>query len=265
MAFTGNIVAGVAHVPRVLGKKLKEELAMYGATHSSISTVMAAGIEKLNECDGIMSQFQAREEMIQTDILLSPAGKQKQMEAAAKEFFAKLKFVGEAVASRQAAARELRAQLEKVPPSGSGDKVVEFLTGQEIRGELRKLAQPARMKLLSERTTAKDLAILRAVETNPLGAQELIPDEFRERLKEDLAETNQAADYARWKALVFVAEKLQLLANVLETTLGKYRLEPPTFSIPPIGKADLKMQNTQRPAEKSPSIDRVPDEAPAVH
>ena len=253
---SGNVIGSIVHGPLALVQRLKEELSvekLRGAT----STVIASAAEKLNECASILESFRLREEQVQTDVLLSPAGKVKQMEVLTREFADKLRFIEQAATDRRQAAAELRAQLDRVPPSGSGDKVVEFLTGQEIRGELRKLSPPARMKLLSERTKAKDLGILRAIEGSPFGTSELVPAEFVARLKEDLAETNQAAEYARWRALTFVAEKLQLLANTLDTTLGKYRVDVPAFPAKTdLRTVDLGARNTQAPPDKNKAADK---------
>jgi hypothetical protein len=258
-----NSVVSVAHIPLSVSQKLKEEFSLYAFTTPSVSTVTAAAIDKLDQHDLVMNEFQERAKVIEADVLLSTTGKQKQMEALAKEFFAKLRFIAEAVENRRQAAAELRKDLEKLPSPG-GDKVIEFLAGQEIRTELRKLDETGRMKRLSNSMMRKDLAILKAIEHGPFGPNEFVPDEYRERLREQLLEKNQAAELTRWKALVFVGDKLQLLANVLDTTLGKYRIETPTFPAKTETRTvDLKSVNQQASPDKSKVADCPPDKQPA--
>lgn len=137
-----------------------------------------------------------------------------------KEFFERLRFIAEAAENRRQAAAELRKELER-PRTRPGEPVMETLREQEIRTELRKLSQAERTKVLARSLARQDLSILRAIEHDPFGI-ELITLDYHTRLKEDLLEQNEAAELDRWKALVVAADKLQLLANVLETTLGKY-------------------------------------------
>ena len=259
MAITGNVVAGVSHIPRVLIQTLKEELAVYALNTPSISTVTAAGIDKLDQCDVVLQDFQAREEAIQADALLSDEGKRQKMEVTAKEFFGRLAFIAEAVENRRQAAAELRKELDRLPKA-PGEPLVEAMREKEIRDELRKLDESARMKRLADSLKRKDLAILKAIEHGPFGAHEFVPDEYRERLREQLLEQNEKAEFARWKALVFVGEKLQLLANVLDTTLGKYRIDVPAFPAKTDTRTvDLKGVNTQQAPAKSSAVDKKPE------
>lgn len=258
MPITDNVVAGVSHIPRVLVQKLKEEFSMYAFTTPSISTVTAAGTSKLNEADTILAEFQAREEAVQADALLSDEGKRQKMEVTAKEFYGRLAFIAEAVENRRQAAAELRKELDRLP-NAPGEPLVEAMREKEIRDELRKLDESGRMTRLADSLKRKDLAILKAIEHGPFGAHEFVPDEYRERLREQLLETSQAAELTRWKALVFVGEKLQLLANVIEGTLGQYRIDVPTFpAMADIRTVDLKGVNTQQAPAKSSAVDKTP-------
>lgn len=259
MAITGNVVAGVSHIPRVLIQKLKEEFSLYAFNTPSISIVTAAATSKLNEADTILAEFEAREEAIQADALSSDQGKRVKMEAVAKEFFERLRFIAEAAENRRQAAAEFRKELDRLPKA-PGEPLVEAMREKEIREELRKLDESARMKRLADSMKRKDLAILKAIEHGPFDANEFVPDEYRARLREQLLETNQAAEFARWKALVFVGEKLQLLANVLETTLGKYRVDVPTFPAKTDTRTvDLGAKNTQQAPAKSSAADKKPE------
>lgn len=263
MAMVGNVVAGVSQIPRVLAQKLKEEFSVYAFKTPSISTVTAAGIDKLDQADVILQEFQAREEAIQADGNLSDQGKQVRLEATAKEFFGRFAFIGKAVESRRAAAAELRAELDRLPKA-PGEPLVEAMREHEIRTELRKLDEAERMKRLADSLKRKDVAILRAIENGPFGANEFVSDEYRERLREQLLEQNEKAEFARWKALVFVGEKLQLLMNVLDTTLGKYRIETPVFPAKTETRAvDLKSVNTQQAPAKSSAVDKQPEQVGA--
>ena len=262
MAITGNVVAGVSHIPRVLVQKLKEELSVYAVQTPSISTVTAAGIDKLDQCDVVLQEFQAREEAIQADALLSDEGKRQKMEVTAKEFFGRLAFIAEAVENRRQAAAELRKELDRLPKA-PGEPLVEAILQKEIREELRKLDESGRMTRLADSLKRKDLAILKAIEHGPFGASEFVPDEYRERLREQLLEQNEKGEFERWKALVFVGEKLQFLANMLDTTLGKYRIETPVFPPKTDGRTvDLKGVNQQAPPDKNRAVDKPPTPTP---
>ncbi len=259
MAITGIVVAGVSHIPRVLIQTLKEELSVYAFTTPSISTVTAAGIDKLDQCDVVLQEFQAREEAIQADALLSDEGKRQKMEVTAKEFFERLTLIAEAVENRRQAAAELRKELDRLPKA-PGEPLVEAMLEKEIRDELRTLDESGRMTRLADSLKRKDLAILKAIEHGPFGANEFVPDEYRERLREQLLEQNEKAEFARWKALVFVGEKLQLLANVLDTHLGKYRVDVPTFPAKTDTRTvDLKGVNQQAPPDKNRAVDKKPE------
>lgn len=263
MAITGNVVAGVSHIPRVLVQRLKEELSVYAVQTPSISTVTAAGIDKLDQCDVILQDFQAREETIQADALLSDEGKRQKMEVTAKEFFGRLAFIAEAVENRRQAAAELRKELDRLPKA-PGEPLVEAILQKEIREELRKLDESARMTRLADSLKRKDLAILKAIEHGPFGASEFVPDEYRERLREQLLEQNEKGEFERWKALVFTSEKLQVLMSVLDTHLGKYRIETPVFPPKTDGRTvDLKGVNTQQAPAKSSAVDKKPEHTPA--
>lgn len=263
MPIAGNVVAGVSHTPLAVSQKIREELSLYAFNTPSISTVTAAAIDKLNQHDVIMREFQAREEAIQVDALSSDQGKRVKMEAAAKEFFERLRFIAEAVQHRRQAAAELRKELDALPKA-PGDPIIEEMRMQEIRTELRKLDPLARTSRkvfgldpldltnpLEGSEKRKIAAILRALENDPMGPNELLHDrELLERVKELLVQQDHKSEHERWKALVFVAEKLQLVANVLDTTLGQYRLDVPTFPTPPITHTNLGTKNTQAPPEK---------------
>lgn len=254
MAFTGNVIGSIVHGPLALVQKLKEELAtekLRGGT----STVLAAALDKLDQAAVVLAAFQEREAAIQTDANLSDQGKRTKMETTAKEFHAKLAFVEQAANDRREAARQLRGELDALPKVTT-DPVVTYLREAEIRAELRKLDQSARMRLLADTVKQQQTTILAAVEHDPLNPDELIPKDYRQRLKDQLLEKSRAEELERWKALVFVAEKLQLLANTLDTTLGRYRIDSPTF--PPKTEprpVDLKSVNQQTPPAKSTSVD----------
>lgn len=246
---TTNTVASVSHGPAMLIQRLKEELGtekLRGGTGS----VIAACVEKLDQAALVLEEFRLREEQVQTNSLLSDEGKRQEMQKAAREFYDRLIFVSQAADSRKAAAAELRADLERLPKAPD-DPIIAYLRGAEIRTQLRTLAQSERMKLLADSLQPQKAMILRAVEDDPFGGDELIPKDYRARLKEDVLQQNQAAEHTRWKTLVLVSEKLQVLANVLDTTMGKYSVAVPSFTTPLTTKADLGMKNTQAPPPKS--------------
>jgi len=253
---TNNVIGSVVHGPLALVQRLNEELSvekLRGAT----STVMASAVSKLDEAASILEAFRVKEAAIQTDANLSDQGKRTKMETTAKEFHAKLAFVEQAANDRREAARQLRAELDTLPKVTT-DPVLAYLREQEIRQELRKLAQPERMKLVSQSVERKDLSILQAVRNDPFNAHELIPHEFMSRMLDQSLEKNRAEDLERWRTLTLCAEKLQLLANTLDVVLGRYRLDLPTFPTPPIGKVDLGQKNQQQAPEKKSSVDVPP-------
>lgn len=263
MPITGNVVAGVSHIPRVLVQKLKEELSVYAFDTPSVSTVTAAAIDKLDQCDVILQDFQAREEAIQADALLSDEGKRKKMEVTAKEFFGRVAFIAEAVENRRQAAAELRKELDRLPKA-PGEPLVAAILQKEIREELRKLDESGRMTRLADSLKRKDVAILKAIEHGPFGPSEFVSDEYRERLREQLLEQNEKAEFARWKALVFTSEKLQVLANVIEGVLDQYRVDVPVFPAKADGRTvDLKSVNQQAPPDKNRAVDKMPEQTPA--
>jgi hypothetical protein len=252
---TGNAVTAQIG-PFALVQRLQEELAAY-KLRGGTSTVIAAALDKLQQAALVLAEFQQRAEAIQADALLSDAGKQAKMESLVQAYYGKLAFVEQAATDRTRAASELRAELDALPKA-PGDPIIEWMRGAEIRQELRKLAQPERMKLVEARMTRTDLSILRAIDANPLGASDLLPTEYLTRLKEQILERNRSEELERWKTLVLCAERLQLLAHVLETSLGRYSLAVPTFETKPTTQTDLKMTDqTASPAKKA-AVDTAP-------
>lgn len=256
---TGNAVTSYV-APIALIQKLREELAAY-KLRGGTSTVIAAAQDKLEQAALVLAEFRQRAEQIQSDSLLSDQGKQAKMESLVQAYYGKLAFVEQAATDRTRAASELRAELDALPKT-PGDPIIEWMRGAEIRQELRKLAQPERMKVIEARTTRTDLSILRAIDANPLGASDLLPTEYLSRLKEQMLERNRSEELERWKTLTFCAERLQLLAHVLETSLGRYSLAVPTFEPKPVTKTDLRMTDqTASPAKKA-AVDKTPATTP---
>jgi len=261
MAITGNVVASVSHGPAMLIQKLKEELAtekLRGAT----STVIASAVSKLDEAASILEVFRLKEAAIQTDGNLSDQGKQSKMEQTARQFAGQLAFVERAATDRREAARQLRAELDTLPLLTT-DPVLSYLREAEVRRRLERLTQVERLTWLGNATKPQQTMILLAVEHDPLNPDALIPAEYRQRLKDQLLETSRAEELERWKTLVMVSERLTLLANVLDTVLGRYSLSVPIFEGKPIKQADLGMKNTQRPPDKSKVADKPPTTTPA--
>ncbi|MGQ0557491.1 MAG: hypothetical protein ACT4PN_16280, partial [Nitrospiraceae bacterium] len=107
----------------------------------------------------------------------------------------------------------------------------------------------------------KNTVIRRALENDPLH-EELIPREYVERVIQEHAQQTEGAQGQRLQTLLFVSERLTLLANALEYRLGNYGTTP-TFPTPAIGKADLKLQNGQELPAKSSAADKKPEHTPA--
>lgn len=247
---TTNTVSSVSHGPAMLIQRLKEELSVLKATNEGTATVLAAALDKLDQAALVVEAFRVREEQVQTDVLLSPAGKQKQLEGAAKEFFGQLAFVEQAATDRREAARQLRVELDALP-TGTTDPVLSYLREAEVRRRLERLALADRLTLLGNATKPQKTMILLSVERDPLNPDALIPAEYRQRVKDDLLAMSRADDLTRWKTLNLCAEKLQFLAHVLETAMGNYSLAVPSFTTPPVTKATLGMKQTQAPPPKN--------------
>ncbi|MGQ0557879.1 MAG: hypothetical protein ACT4PN_18265, partial [Nitrospiraceae bacterium] len=107
----------------------------------------------------------------------------------------------------------------------------------------------------------KNTVIRRALENDPLH-EELIPREYVERVIQEHAQQTEGAQWQRLQTLLFVSERLTLLANALEYRLGNYGTTP-TFPTPPLTKLDLKMKDQTAPPDKNRAVDKKPEQTPA--
>lgn len=258
---TGNVVARVSHGPAMLIQRLKEELAIVKARGEGTATVLAAALDKLDQASLTLEAFRLKEEAIQADGNLSDQGKRTKMEQIAQEFSGQLAFIERAATDRREAARQLRQELDKLPTVVT-DPVLSYLREAEVRRRLERVALADRLKLLGDATKPQKTMILLSVENDPLNPDDLMPAEYRQRVKDELLETSRAEDLERWRTLNVCSEKLTLLANVLETTMGKYSVAVPSFPGQLISKTDLKQVNTQSPPDKKKSIDVPPKQSP---
>jgi hypothetical protein len=249
-------IAALTPSLRELIQKLREGFAMNKEFQNGDADVIESGVKTLDRADGEVIALGREEELIQADPDLSDEGRRKAMTKAVGRAYAELAFVQKTAREKANAASSAQQTLEAIPKS-TDDPLLDYLRSFEVRQELRKLSQPERMHVFSKATEDKNTAILRAIASDPFG-QTLIEPEFARRVTEERLQLTEGAQWQRWKTLVFVSERLTLLANALEYRLKNYGV-PPLFSTPPSRTSDLKMQNITAPPEKASRGDQPPD------
>ncbi len=222
--------------------------------------VIESGVKTLDQTDEALLALANEEELIQADEDASDEGKRKKMVKAVNQTYESLAFVQKAAKQKADAATQAKQTLETVPKP-SGDLVVARLDEWEVRERLRALPEPARMTIFAQAVANKNTVIRRALENDPLH-EELIPRAYVERVIQEHAQQTEGAQWQRLQTLLFISERLTLLANSLEYRLGNYGTTP-TFPTPPIGKADLKMQDQAAPPKKS-AADKAPADVALV-
>ena len=254
MAIIGNIVAAITPSLRGLIQKFREEFAVHQEFQDGDTDVIESGLKTLNLTDGALLALAKEEELIQADEDASDEGKRKRMVKAVAQTFADLGFVQKTAKEKSDAAAQAKQKLEAIPKP-SGDPVAARFDEWEVRERLRALPQPERMTIFAQAVANKNIVIRRALENDPL-QEELIPREYVERVIQEHTQLTEGAQWQRLQTLLFVSERLTLLANALEYRLGNYGTTP-MFTTPPIGKADLKMQDTQASPPKSKAADNA--------
>lgn len=258
MIATNSIVALTPSL-RGLIQKIREEFAVHKEFQGGDADVIASGTRTLNDADHVLIALAKEEELIQADGDSSDEGKRKRMVKAVNQTYADLAFVQKAAKQKADAANEAKQTLEAIPKA-QHNETTDYLIGYEIRQRLRAMTLTERMTLFARAVATKNGAIRRALETDPL-REELIPREYAERVIHEHAQQTEGAHWHRLQTLQFLSERLTLLANSLEYRLKNYGIEP-TFPTPPLGKADLKMQDQTAPPKKSPATDKPPAQQP---
>ena len=248
-----NTIAALTPSLRGLIQKIREEFAVHKEFQGGDADVIESGVKTLDQTDGALLALAKEEELIQADADSSDEGKRKKMVKAVNTTYADLAFVQKAAKEKGDAAAQAKQKLEAIPKP-SGDPVVARLDEWEVRERLRAVPQPDRMTIFAQAVANKNTVIRRALDNDPLH-EELIPREYVERVIQAHAQQTEGAQWQRLQTLLFVSERLMLLANALEYRLGNYGTTP-MFPTPAIGKADLKMQNGQQAPAKSKAADK---------
>ncbi len=251
-----NVVAALTPSLRGLIQKLREEFAVHQEVQGGDADVIASGTKTLDLADGELLALAKEEELIQADPDSSDEGKRKQMVKAVTTTYAALSFVKKNATQKADAASAAKQALETIPKP-SGDPVVARLDEWEVRERLRVLPEPARMTLFAQAVASKNATIRRAIENDPMG-EELISREYVKRVVAEHAQLTEGAQWQRLQTLLFVSERLTLLANALEYRLKNYGVTP-TFPTPPINTVDLKMKDQTAPPVKSKAVDKKPE------
>ena len=241
---------------RGLIQKIREEFAVHQEVEHGDAAVIESGIKPLDRTDGELIALAKEEELIQADEDSSDEGKRKMMVKAVNKTYAELAFVQKAAKQQADAANEARRQLTATPKAQTNE-VTDYLIGAEIRQRMSRMPQAERMKVFAEAVATKNAAVKRAIANDPLN-EELISREYVERVIQEHAQQTEGAQWQRLQTLLFVSERLTLLANVLEYRLGNYGTTP-TFPTPPITKSDLKMKDQTAPPDKSKAVDKKPE------
>lgn len=243
-----NTIAPISGSLRALVQRIRQETAMEDFKDAHDADVLGRLLELLDQADAILVQLDEAEQHIQSNADLSEAGRTKQMIETVAGIYKQLAFVSKAATDREAAASDLKRKLETLP-APSGDPVVARLDEWEVRERLRGMSQAERMAAYLRATEQGNVAVLRAVEQDPL--QELfVPKEYAVRVRQEHLEKTKMKEWRRWQTLRFAMERLQILANSIEFQMAGYG-KVPSFPTPPTRQTDLKMQNGQEPPAKS--------------
>lgn len=243
-----NTIAPISGSLRALVQRIREETAMEDFKDAHDADVLGRLLELLDQADAILVQLDEAEQHIQSNVDLSESGRTKQMIETVAGIYKQLAFLGKAAKDREAAASDLKRKLETLP-APSGDLMAARLVEWEVRERLRGMSQAERMAVYLRATEQGNVAVLRAVEQDPL--QELfVPKEYAVRVRQEHLEKTQMKEWRRWQTLRFAMERLQILANSIEFQMAGYG-KVPAFPAPPTGQTDLKLKNGQEPPAKS--------------
>ncbi len=168
-----------------------------------------------------------------------------------KGFHKRLQFVGEAAKNRRAAAAQIEKQLMGIPKAVA-DATVDYLVGSEIRQRLAKRPMSKRTKILLEALSTGRTQALRAVLSDPLGA-ELIEAEFLQRMQTEHAKNPDGG--RQWKVmetLVVVSELLQQLTGAIEAQFSHYD-ELPVFKGSPTHQSEMTFPDSHAAPAKGPA------------
>lgn len=227
MTTTYNDVTPLAPRLVTIAEHSIESSAAFLEAKKGTSDEILSAIDLFNRLKVMAEEMQRREEAIMVNERLSPVGRREEAAALCKEFTGRFSFVRDGAESRKRAATDLRDRL-LATPKPSGNDTLDYMVSTEIRSRLAPLPQAERMKILNASLRSGDTRILRALELDPLH-ETLIEPEYLQRLKEERAQKHEnGKDWLKLQSLMFVAERLEQLATVIDLQLSHYN-EVPSF------------------------------------
>jgi hypothetical protein len=247
---TGNVLAVVTPSLKAMIEKIRQDLKTHVAYQGGDEDVTDSALKTLAHADGQLLALGKEEELIQADGDSSDEGKRKQMIRAVGRTYEALGFVKQAALQKADAATDAKKTLTETPKAQT-DPLIDALRCFEVRQLLRPMTEAERMKLYEKAVTGKHVAIIRAIDTNPM-LETLVPVDWSERIQNEHLARAKRGEWSRLQSLTYVAERLTMLANALEYALGNYG-NTPTFPTPPIKHVDLWTKNQQSPPSKSPA------------
>jgi hypothetical protein len=198
---SGNAVQGKLESHRSAVRQLLDHLVVIAD-----EDIRANYQQALAKMDAVLESGVARERKVQSDGNLSPAGKMAEMLQIWRDTLKALAFVGEKAATIKDSAASLRAELFSLPDAPKGqDPVITLLYEQEVRGYLRGLPEPQRMKEYIRAVSENDTQTIRAFRLAP--GQPLIPNEIRERTDRDSIAIKEPKRWARLESLNLLARQ----------------------------------------------------------
>ncbi len=231
-----------------LVQRITEDLATHAEFENGDAVVTASALETIGQAKKRLADLRHEVEHIVLSPKWSDGHKTVLISETVGAAYKSLQFVKLAATTKADAASQAKKQLVAVPEAKMNE-TTDYLIGAEIRQRLRMMATAERMTLFTQAVASQNVAIRRAIETDPLGEQ-LIPQDFLTRVVEEYSEANNGKAWQRLKTLELVADKLRTLTTALDLSLQNFGTMP-TFPSTPTTSADLKMQNPQQAPPKS--------------
>jgi hypothetical protein len=250
---TYNDVTPLAPRLVTIAQHFIEASAAFLEAKKGTSDILLSAIDLFNRFKVMAEEMQSREEAIMVNPRLSSVGRQEEMAALIKEFAGRFSFFRDDAETRKRAATNLRDRL-LATPKPDGNETVDYQRGAEIRKRLVKQPMSERTKILLGAMATGNLHVLRAIELDPLAFLEtepLIEPEFLQRIKEERAQKHEnGKEWMRLQSLLFVSERLEQLAMVIDLQLTSYNTLP-SFARRETRTSDLKFQDSQQAPPKS--------------
>jgi hypothetical protein len=259
MSTPNSINVSIAPIEAQL-QRTTEDFATHVEFEGGDPDVVASGQAIVEHTKQRLVALRQEVEAIALDPDTSDAKKTKLAGEAVSQADTDLQSVRKDAQVKQAAHDEVKRQLTAIPKPQTNE-TTDYLIGAEIRQRMSRMPQAERMKVFAEAVTRKNVAVQRAIANDPLN-EELIPREYVERVIQEHAQQTEGKAWTRLKSLQLVSDRLRMIAVALDLSLKGYG-QIPSFQTPAIGKADLKMQDTQAAPQKLKAADRLPTNTPA--